>query len=492
MRRIWATLMVAFCLAAKAQGGEVSDAELKQILLRLETKVERLSAQVQAQSEQIEAQRAEIARLRAVFAPQPVAAPVAAELPLAMAAPESIASLIEPVQEKQPAPRAVAGVRFSGNFRYRFDVGVRHPNEFAPALQNIRARYRFHLNLDREIADRLRFHLQLASGALTNSLVDDQDFTSTVAKHLFTISEAYVDYQPAAGISLRGGRMEEVFSDRSRFLFDNDVRLNGFHQIVRVGERLEFRAGQYIFTNPVVLRVEPGSPLALAGARVGSRGRAANLFHQGFVFRTGPHQFIADLQLYRNPNQLQLSLITAGVGLNSAGLGVQLPAPFTGLGNATTTPGGAQLTAGHYQIVRLAYGLSGAVPVLGVPYGRLYLQVSRNVGAGKLRDAMMATAQLGQVKKRGDVSGLYAFAIKDANSLLGALTDSELGTQSNVNIRSHHFRVDLGLASFLQWQNLLFISNSRRSSNPAERFFVPFQRGARETVRFQSFLAFAF
>jgi len=109
-----------------------------------------------------------------------------------------------------------------------------------------------------------------------------------------------------------------------------------------------------------------------------------------------------------------------------------------------------------------------------------------------LRDAMMATAHLGQVKKRGDMSGLYAFAIKDANSLLGALTDSELGTQSNVNIRSHHFRVDLGLVSFLQWQNLLFISNSRRSSNPAERFFVPFQRGARETVRFQSFLAFAF
>lgn len=492
MRKIGTVVLAAICFTTAVRSEEVPIGELKQILLRLEAKVERLSAQVEAQSEQLEAQRAEIARLRAVLAPRPSAMPVAVELAPAIAAPEPAASITEPVQEKKPALPPVAGFRFSGDFRYRFDAAWRHPNAAAAALQNIRQRHRLRLNMDREISNRFRVRVQLATAPLNSTLSVDQDYTSVIARHLFTISEAYVDYRHSSRFSLRGGRMENIFQDTSRFMYDSDARFNGFHQIARLGERVEVRAGQYIFTNPNVLQVTPGSPLALAGARIGSRGRAANLFHQGFVVRGGRHEFIADLQLYRNPNQIQLSLVSAGLGLTNTGLGVQLSGPLTGLGNATTTPGGAQLATGHFQILRLAYGLSGPAPFLGRLPARLHFQVSRNVGAGKLRDAMMATVQLGRVKKLGDVSGLYFFTIKDANSMLGALTDSDVATQSFVNIRGHHFRVDVGLASFLQWQHLLFLTNFRRTSNPAENFFVPFQRGARETVRYQSYLLFAF
>jgi hypothetical protein len=38
----------------------------------------------------------------------------------------------------------------------------------------------------------------------------------------------------------------------------------------------------------------------------------------------------------------------------------------------------------------------------------------------------------------------------------------------------------------------LFIQNQRRASNPAEQFFVPLQRGANTTFRYQAQLAFAF
>lgn len=494
MRRIAALLLLMQCSSLVAGAEDQPAAEWKQFLLRLEAKIERLSAQLEAQSAQIEAQRKEVRRLRETLSPGGSAVSRFAE-----ARGTDIGTAVQaqalrdtPAAEAEKPPRSAAGFRFSGDFRYRFDLAARHPNAVAGPLQNARMRYRLRFNADRDISDRFRVRLQLATGALTNTLVNDQDFTSAMAKHLFTITEAYVDYRPNARLRLRGGRMEEIFDDDSRFVFDHDARFNGFHEILAVSGAVELRAAQYIFSNPAVPFVTLGSPLALAGARLGSRGRSANLFHQGVVLHRGGQEFIADLQLLRNPNQLQLSVVPAGIGFVSTGLGVQLAAPLTGLGNATTTPGGAQLSARHYQVLRLAYKLSGRAPLPRRPYGRLDLQVARNLGAGTLRDAMIATVQVGRVKKLGDVSGLYLFTIKDANSIIAAFTDTDLGTSSTVNIRAHHFRVDVGLAPFLQFQNLLFFTNFRRASNPADRLFVPFERGARETVRYQSQLQFVF
>jgi hypothetical protein len=122
----------------------------------------------------------------------------------------------------------------------------------------------------------------------------------------------------------------------------------------------------------------------------------------------------------------------------------------------------------------------------------LDFQVSRNVGARKLRDAFMASANLGAIHGRGDLRFLYQFALKDANAMISQFTDDDLGTGSGVNIRVHALRFDLGLTRFLQWQNLLFIQSQRRASNPAEQFFVPLPRGADPTFRYLGQLAFSF
>jgi hypothetical protein len=87
---------------------------------------------------------------------------------------------------------------------------------------------------------------------------------------------------------------------------------------------------------------------------------------------------------------------------------------------------------------------------------------------------------------------LYQFAIKDANALISQFTDDDLGTGTGVNIAVHAFRFDLGLARFLHWQNLLFVQSARRPSNPADLFFVPLQRGAATTFRYQMQLAFRY
>ncbi len=104
----------------------------------------------------------------------------------------------------------------------------------------------------------------------------------------------------------------------------------------------------------------------------------------------------------------------------------------------------------------------------------------------------MASANLGAIRKSGDVRALYQFAIKDANSMISQFTDDNLGTGSGVNIAVHALRFDLGLTRFLQWQNLLFIQHQRRASNPAEQFFVPLGRGANATFRYRGQLAFTF
>jgi len=406
--------------------------------------------------------------------------------------------------------------RFSGDFRLRFDGIFRKadpapPAGFAPLThqQNARMRYRLRLNLDTDINSKLSFHGQLATGPLNNSLTMDQDFGETTTRHPFLISEAWVDYHPNKAVQLQGGRVQEVFADNSRFLFDDDVRFNGFnekyvfsfkHNSLKVSS-LELRAGQYILSNPNVAIVTAGSPLAQAGAIVGSTGRSSNLFHQGLLLNQKfndrwSSQFGADIQLYRNPNQIQLASTANGVALIvQNGLGIALSGPVTGTGNATTTAGGAIYTARNFQIARLTYRLNWA----GLKSGtRTYpltfnFQAARNVGIGlRERDALLAALQIGRVTQRGDMAFLYVYSAKGANSMISQVTDDDLGTGSGVNIRTNHFRFDYGLAKKVTLQSLLFIQSELRNSGDFPNFFVPLNGFTPRQYRIQEQIVFSF
>jgi uncharacterized coiled-coil protein SlyX len=410
-----------------------------------------------------------------------------------------------------PRP-SLAGFQFSGDFRYRLDLQMRSANDAAPALQNSRARYRVRFNidkaLDRATDPKLRFHLQLSTGPYNVGTTNDQDFGGMSAKHPFSVAEAYIHYAPTKNISLRGGRTEEVFADNMRFLWDDDVRFNGFQQSVMLPvskgplgiTSVELRAGEYILSNPNITALASTSPYAAAGYAAGGKVRDAALFHPGVIVKGGlgplwSHFVQADVSLYHNPNQIQLASTSAGypVVISSA-LGLQLSGPLSASGNPTTTAGGAVLSAPHYQIAHLVYRLERKAVRLGSREMPLWFdfQASRNVGTSKLRDAVMASANLGAIRKFGDMRFLYQFAIKDANSVISQFTDDDLGTGSGVNIAVHAIRFDVGLTRYLQWQNLLFYQTERRANNPADRIFVVLQRGANPTFRFLGQLAFSF
>src|SRR5258706_4099591 len=236
-------------------------------------------------------------------------------------------SLEDRVKKVEGRMLAIGGLRFSGDFRLRFDGIFRKADPTPPAgfaalthQQNARMRYRVRLNLDTDIDSRLSFHGQLSTGQVNNPLTGDQDFGETTAHHPFFISEAWIDFHPNKATQFQAGRVQEIFADNSRFLFDDDIRFNGFNEKYNLTFKrnslkissLEFRAGQYIFSNPNVAIVTAGSPLAQAGALLGSTGRSSNLFHQGVLMNQKfndrwSSQFGGEVPLYCHPNQIQLA-----------------------------------------------------------------------------------------------------------------------------------------------------------------------------------------
>src|SRR6185503_8062379 len=122
------------------------------------------------------------------------------------------------------------------------------------------------------------------------------------------------------------------------------------------------------------------------------------------------------------------------------------------------------------------------------------LQGARNFGGTDIneRDAMLAALQVGRITKRNDMSFMYVFSIKGANSMISQLTDDDLGTGSGVNLRTHYFRWELGLARKVTLQSLVFIQRELRNSGQFSNFFVPLGAFTPRQSRFQEHLVFSF
>lgn len=486
----------------------------------LENELERQNAKLDQLQKTIEEQQLAIRTLLEKLSGQPTLEIAAAKEPVSTppapntTAPAQTQATIEQRLEKvEDQALKIGPLRVSGDFRLRFD-GIFRPATDPPDppldhVQNARVRYRVRLNFDTDIHPKLSFHAQLSTGPFNSPTSLNQDFTSLTVRAPISVSEAWVDYRPTESIQLQAGRVENIFADNSRFLFDNDIRFNGFnekyvHSFEANGayvSSLELRAGQYILTNPNVAVITPNSPLARAGEVIGTTGRSANLFHQGLLVnqtfnKRWSSQFGGDIQVYRNPNQIQLASTQEGVVLLvQPGIGVVLSGPLSGTGNATTTPGGARYTAPGFQVARLTYRLNYA----GFKRGdRSYpvtfnVQLARNVATGlNERDALLAALQVGRASKRGDMGFLYIFTIKGANALISQVTDDNLGTGTGVNVRTHHFRFEYGISRKITLQSLLFVQNSLRRSGQFPNFFVPIGDFAPTQYRVQQQIVFSF
>ncbi len=484
-----------------AQGQTVSQADLQRILDEMAEQKKTIQALQTALGEQ----QKRIDQLTGVTPLVAVAEPKPAPTPTRPAAPtpesKSLSDLV----------RNVGGFRLSGDMRLRFDLQSRAGNAVAAPIQNARERYRFRLNVDREFFVKqqterplVRVHAQLATAPLNNPLTMDTDFTGVYIRDPISLSEAWVDVAPSKNLTFRAGRTSELYSDGLQYMWDDDIRFNGFHEAYRIngknGRFFEAKAGQYILTNPNVPIVPAGSPYLNAGYHLGQRIPSAAMFDSGVTVGSNlgskwRHSWTANYLQLREANQLQLASTAAGFPvLASPELGAALTGPLPQTGNATTTPGGAIYNADGFRIVRAAFmaNYTGR-QIFGhnVP-ARIYVQGTRNTAASIERDGFAAGFTVGQVGRPGDILFQYTYMYKPANAMVSQLTDDDMGTATGVNLRGHAIRLDFGIARWVSWENRLYIQDPIAHSDPSRNFYVPVPRGVNTTVRLQTQFAFSF
>ena len=485
-----ALLALLFCPAVRAAG-----------IAKLQRRVEQLEQLVSTLEQRLDA-------LEAAHSPAP---PVLTRAALEAPKPE-----VAPRPDTAPAQSGP--MKFGGDFNLYFDSITRPTGGGAQRVSNIRGRYLLHLNFEAALRKTLSFHGQLSTSPLNNPLTDIQDFSGGVAKHPFFLSQAYIDYHPNDFVRLQGGRVDSPFGDRSRFLFDQDTRFNGTSEMFRLPlskapagiKELQFLAGQYTFTNPSFPIIEPGTPstaagatpseaFLAAGAQEGTQPRASQLFQQGLIVRQQlgaslTSDVAADVQFYRNPNQLRLMSTPGGLFLIGGAIGITPSGPVPSASNATTTPGGATLTAPGFRIAHTAWTIADRnANIFGrsVPVS-LNLHWARNFEPVSNRNAWAAILTAGRSSEAGDVRFLYGFYHKEANSLIGELTENDLAIGGNVNMSAHIMRVDYTLGRGVSWVNNLIWTRWLSDSSPQSNYFVPLGRSVPGQLRYQSILMFRF
>jgi hypothetical protein len=402
-------------------------------------------------------------------------------------------------------------IRVSGDLRFRYDLQDRSSNAVAGPLQNSRERYRFRLNFDKDLFTKdgaanplVRIHGQLATAPFNNTITMDTDYSGIDTRAPISVSEAWLDLAPLKGLTLRAGRTAELFADNRMFVWDDDVRFNGFHETYRYTAKnsafIEAKAAQYILTNPNTPIVPTGSPFLTAGYSLGQRVPSSAMFDQGLTVggnldKKWSINALVNYNIVREPNQIQLASTAAGYPLlTSPVVGAMLTGALPQVGNATTTNGGAIYFAEGFHVVHGGVNLNySGMAIMGhnFPF-QLFLQGTHNTKANIDQNGYMLGASFGQVARLGDVQFQYQYLYKPANAFISQFSDDDVGTGTGVNIKVHHIRLNFGINRFLVWENRVFFQKGISRSNPSINYFVPLPEGYRLSVRLQSQFLFTF
>lgn len=529
MKKILFILLTAgaHAMAAEPDSSSEEMATLRALLAQQQQQIDQLRQTLQEQSRLLETLAArdpqasrglgEIASTTPILPPLPALTTIAVPLP----APQAVVAA--PADNVQKALDAIngnlRGFRLSGDFRLRFDTLNRSANTTLPPSDNRavpqqrdRTRYRIRFNTDKDLfykdGDRAMasFHLQLATDPFNNPSTMDSDFAGISTRAPISIAEAYMDVRPTKNLTLRVGRTTELYADNRQFIYDDDIRFNGFHETYRWNGKknglfVQVAAAQYILTDPNVQIVPVGSPFIAAGYAVGQRIPSSNLFDQGITVGSNlgkkwSHNETINYFAVREPNQIQLASTNNGAALFATNpvVGANLISNLGETGNATTTPGGAMYFASNFHVVRGAFNLNYSGRTFkghNYPF-TLFVQTTHNTGATFDNNGYMAGWALGQTARLGDVQLQYQYFYKPANAFVSQFTDDDIGTGTGVNLKGHEIRVNFGLTRFLAWENRLYIQNGISRSDPSINFFVPLQQGYNTQIRLHSQFVFTF
>jgi len=542
-RLFFVAACVPLCLGAEADVAASELAVLKDRVAQQQAQIDRLREVLVEQSLLLDTLAARSSKTEAESASVGARASlgeVASTTPIIPLAPESITPLTTMAFTPSPAPQAAVaapapdalqkaidainanlrGFRLSGDLRFRTDLLLRSANADLPPgdnraapAQRARERYRVRLNVDKDVflgdtSDRplAHAHVQLATDPFNNPNTMDSDFAGVTTRAPISIAEAYMYFMPLSSLTFRIGRTPELYADNRQFVYDDDIRLNGFHETYRwTGKKnglfFQLAAAQYILTDPNIQVVPPGSPFLAAGYKVGQRVPSSDLFDQGLTLGSNlgkkwSHNETINYFAIREPNQLALAATANGSALfaNSPIVGATLISNLPETGNALTSSGGAAFFASAFHVVRGGFNLNYSGEQWrghNFPF-QLFLQGSHNTGASIDQNGYMLGAAVGQTARLGDFQLQYQYFYKPANAFVSTLTDDDVGSGAGVNVKTNQIRVNFGLTHFLAWENRLYIQRGISLSNTAINYFLPLQQGYNMQFRLHSQFVFTF
>ena len=386
-------LAISFFFATTAEAA-VSDEDIRQLRIQLEALSSRL--------DELAAENAELrdAQAKSETAIEQVEAAVA-EAPAAPSASESWSDRVS----------------LGGDFRYRYE----YIDPEGSSTRN-RNRVRARVNLKANVADRVEVGFGLATGGddpvSTNQTLGGGGSSKGVALNL-----AYADWEVADDLHVIFGKFKNPLTRAggTPLAWDGDWTPEGL--------ALQYKNGNY-FANALVSMLESdsrrGNSLTSWGGQIGASGVIGDVKVKGGIG--------------------YFSIPTAGQATNFG----DPTDPGDYFGNTAVEAGGLACgtTEGadctylyDYDLTQLFAEASfevGDWPVL------VFLDYMNNSDASDNDTAWLFGTKIGQAKDRGQTQFTYYYADKQADSVLGLLTDSDFGG-GGTDSEGHWLQVNVGV-----------------------------------------------
>jgi len=317
------------------------------------------------------------------------------------------------------ASKWLQGLKFSGDFRLRYEA--RNEQHNSSTDDRNRFRYRLRFGFTKKFSDELKVGFRLVSGDLGGITSTNQTMDSNFGFKDINVDRAYATYTPnwaevgpIKGFEITAGKFKNPFTEGSSWIiWDSDVTPEGIYEKIDIelvrNDNIEIKM-------PVVL----GQFILEEGG--GSNHDDAELmaYQTGFVTKikgvTEKPLKLTNLISYYDYKDFTLSGNYQATGGNPTGLG----------GESGT------LAAQDFDIFETYNEL--AFQVKPLPKSKVFFDFAKNLNAGGWDStrpdqdkAWAAGLKIGKAKKKGTWELGYTYAWIEQNAVPGVFSDSDFG-----------------------------------------------------------------
>lgn len=353
----------------------------------------------------------------------------------------------EPVAPQTSSPQAAAAsgsVLGLQNFKMFNDFRYRHQaTKQERSADRYRDRIRLRVGVKFDLEENVKAQFRLASGETGDTaLSTNQSLGNGGEKKAIWIDQAFLKWQPTENFDLRLGKMQNMWWEPldAQFVFDEDYTPEGFSgEWVTDGDTSKFFVSAHAHwikergTATAVATEQTSKDTSFLGSQIGWR------------FNTAENRASVVASYLTVPNLEGSAVINNGGRFS---------------GNTSRAFAGGNVYANDYEVVTLG---AEWVYLGGLPEPLTLLVLgAQNLQADEKNRALTAGVAFGEIKEKGDWLVSYKYRYAEADALLAALSDSDLGTATDS--RGHVVTVKYGLTQKLSLSGTYYAQEINMSS----------------------------